>query len=53
MSEIKKKRELIDVLNRVIPSMDEMELNALAVTLLGILKHMEERGTIEEEKSND
>ena len=47
MGEVRMKRELMEVLNRAIPSMDEIELNTLAHTLQAILQHMDERGAVD------
>lgn len=46
MSEIRIKRELMEVLRSAIPVMDAIELNTLAVTVNRILEHMDERGAV-------
>ncbi|MGL5329938.1 MAG: hypothetical protein ACRDD7_11765 [Peptostreptococcaceae bacterium] len=44
MSEIEKKRDMIEILNRLILIMSEEEVNALAITTNSIIEHMIKRG---------
>lgn len=44
MNEIAKKRGLMEVCQRLIPDMEEIEINTLATTLNTIIEHMIKRG---------
>ena len=52
MSEVRMKRELLEVLRSAIPCMDAIELNTLAVTVNRILEHMDERGAVSHDEDN-
>lgn len=51
MGEMAKKRYLMEVCQRLIPAMNEIEVDALALQINNIIEHMIDRGVeVEEEQ---
>lgn len=44
MNEIANKRTLMEATHNLIPNMDEVEIQALAITMANIIEHMIKRG---------